>query len=151
MSSVHLKRACEISIFIFLKINKNSHVRSTKFSSRIKKISIIWKTWTFYPGLKFQLWLVKPSWNFNLLSWVEIFTCNCNVILQSSLLFSRNKFSTRYIERAFKMKQKGFFDIFTPLSANPTNWTNTLKQFAGKLPRNCWVCLTISWDWRLKG
>ena len=24
-----------------------------------------------------------------------------------------------------------------PLSANPTKWSNTLKQFAGKLPTNC--------------
>ena len=24
-----------------------------------------------------------------------------------------------------------------PLSANPTNWPNTLKQFIGKLPTNC--------------
>ena len=24
-----------------------------------------------------------------------------------------------------------------PLSANPTKWLNTLKQFVGKLPTNC--------------
>ena len=24
-----------------------------------------------------------------------------------------------------------------PLSANPTKWSNTLKQFAGNLPTNC--------------
>ena len=24
-----------------------------------------------------------------------------------------------------------------PLSANPTKWSNTLKQFVGKLPPNC--------------
>ena len=24
-----------------------------------------------------------------------------------------------------------------PLSANPTKWSNTLKQFAGKFPTNC--------------
>ena len=29
------------------------------------------------------------------------------------------------------------------LSANPTKWSNTLKQFVGHL--------TILWDWRLKG
>ena len=27
--------------------------------------------------------------------------------------------------------------IFKPLSANPTQWSNTLKQFVGKLPTNC--------------
>ena len=26
--------------------------------------------------------------------------------------------------------------ILTPLSANPTKWSNTLKQFVGKLPTN---------------
>ena len=27
--------------------------------------------------------------------------------------------------------------IIIPLSANPTKWSNTLKQFLGKLPTNC--------------
>ena len=27
--------------------------------------------------------------------------------------------------------------FLNPLSANPTKWANTLKQFAGKLPTNC--------------
>ena len=27
--------------------------------------------------------------------------------------------------------------IFNPLSANPTKWSNTLKQFVGSLPTNC--------------
>ena len=27
--------------------------------------------------------------------------------------------------------------LFNPLSANPTKWPNTLKQFVGKLPTNC--------------
>ena len=27
--------------------------------------------------------------------------------------------------------------IFNPLSANPTKWSNTLKQFVGKLLTNC--------------
>ena len=29
------------------------------------------------------------------------------------------------------------FPAFNPLSANPTKWPNTLKQFVGKLPTNC--------------
>ena len=29
------------------------------------------------------------------------------------------------------------FAIFNPLSANSTKWSNTLKQFVGKLPTNC--------------
>ena len=27
--------------------------------------------------------------------------------------------------------------VINPLSANPTKWSNTLKQFLGKLPTNC--------------
>ena len=27
--------------------------------------------------------------------------------------------------------------IISPLSANPTKWSNTLKEFVGKLPTNC--------------
>ena len=29
------------------------------------------------------------------------------------------------------------FFTFNPLSANPTKWSNTLKQFVGNLPTNC--------------
>ena len=27
--------------------------------------------------------------------------------------------------------------VFKPLGANPRKWSNTLKQFVGKLPSNC--------------
>ena len=30
-----------------------------------------------------------------------------------------------------------FCYFFNPLSANPTKWSNTLKQFLGSLPTNC--------------
>ena len=31
----------------------------------------------------------------------------------------------------------GISQGLNPLKANPTNWSNTLKQFVGKLPTNC--------------
>ena len=40
--------------------------------------------------------------------------------------------------------------IVNPLSTNPTKWSNTQtmrRQFADEL----FECLTILWDWRLKG
>ena len=40
--------------------------------------------------------------------------------------------------------------IFKPLSANPTKWSNTLKQFVGKSRQIIWACLTILCGWRLK-
>ena len=30
-----------------------------------------------------------------------------------------------------------YVTVFNPLSANPTKWSNTLKQFGGNLPTNC--------------
>ena len=32
---------------------------------------------------------------------------------------------------------------YNSLRANPTKWSNKLKQFVGKLPTNCLMCLTI--------
>ena len=37
------------------------------------------------------------------------------------------------------------------LSANPTKWSNTLKQFVGKLPMNYLSVFDLLWNWRLKG
>ena len=40
---------------------------------------------------------------------------------------------------------------FNPLNASPTKWSNTLKQFVGKLPTNClsvfdhFVGLALKW------
>ena len=38
-------------------------------------------------------------------------------------------------------KNRGTYEfleqLFNPLSANPTKWSNTLKQFVGNLPTNC--------------
>ena len=32
---------------------------------------------------------------------------------------------------------KSLSSVVNPLSANPTKWSNTLKQFVGNLPTNC--------------
>ena len=34
-------------------------------------------------------------------------------------------------------KYHKIYFLISPLSANPTNWPNTLNQFVGKLPTNC--------------
>ena len=36
------------------------------------------------------------------------------------------------------------------LSANPTKWSNRLKQFIGNSGQIVWVFFTILWGWRLK-
>ena len=38
-----------------------------------------------------------------------------------------------------------------PLSANPTKWSNTLKQFVGKLPTNCLSVFDHFVQFALKG
>ena len=30
-------------------------------------------------------------------------------------------------------------EMVNPLGGNPTNWSNTLKQFVGKVPMNCLI------------
>ena len=47
----------------------------------------------------------------------------------------------------------GSLPFLNPLSANPTKWSNTLKQFVDELVywQIVWVCLTILWDRHLKG
>ena len=37
-----------------------------------------------------------------------------------------------------------------PLSANPRKWSNTLKQFVGKLPTNCLSVFDHFWGLALK-
>ena len=44
----------------------------------------------------------------------------------------------------------GVLSFFNPLNANPTKWSNALKQFVGKNQRIVRVCLTILWGWHLK-
>ena len=41
--------------------------------------------------------------------------------------------------------------LLNPLSANPTKWSHTFKQFADKSWQIVWACLIVLWGWRLKG
>ena len=46
-----------------------------------------------------------------------------------------------FITTAFEIAKLNLMNLFivfmNPLSANPTKWLNTLKQFVGNLPTNC--------------
>ena len=48
-------------------------------------------------------------------------------------------------------EKKWYLTYVISLSANPTKWSKTLKEFVGNSRRIVWVCLTILWDWRLRG
>ena len=52
--------------------------------------------------------------------------------MESSHLFCRAKQMT-----GFYMKRNTGLKWVNSLSANPTKWSNTLKQFIGNLPKNC--------------
>ena len=46
-------------------------------------------------------------------------------------------------------KVKHWYKCVRSLSANPTKWTNTLKQFVDFCRQIVWLCLTILWGWCL--
>ena len=48
----------------YLKISKELAHGLSNFHPGLEKMSIIWKIWNFYPGLKFHFGLAIPSWNF---------------------------------------------------------------------------------------
>ena len=54
------------------------------------------------------------------------------IIAKKNLNFFQNSF-----RKIFKGCHCGKTHIFNPLRANFTKWSNTLKQFIGKLPTNC--------------
>ena len=75
----------------------------------------------------------------------------------SWLLKSFNSMTEDSKERCYNLKlssawvgTENAYPMFNPLSANPTKWSNTLKQFVGKCRQIVWVCLTILWDLHLK-
>ena len=49
------------------------------------------------------------------------------------------------------LNQKTDKKNINPLSVNPTKWPNTLKQSVRFCQQIVWMCLTISWGWRLNG
>ena len=47
-----------------------------------------------------------------------------------------NKIGSKF-SRCIGPLDRWMYSLLNPLSANPTKWSNTLKQFIGKLPTNC--------------
>ena len=71
------------------------------------------------------------------------------------LLYICNEMSVNYKNTQFywyvQVKLNKLWVKVNPLSADPTKWSNTLKQFVGNSQQIVWMCLTILWNWRLKG
>ena len=75
-----------------------------------------------------------PAKRNNQCQWLQF----SNVFLKNIfkiLLSRRSKYSKGWKILLFILLYLFYF--FNPLSANPTKWSNTLKQFVGKLPTNC--------------
>ena len=59
------------------------------------------------------------------------------------------RYESKY--RNTKKIRKKLWRFFNPLSTNPTKWSNTLKQFAGNLPTNCFSVFDHFMKLALKG
>ena len=86
------------------------------------------------------------SWWFSCWMLLKQFS-NQHWIAISVVIF--DTYSERQLLICFRMVTSFPF-IINPLSTNPTQWSNTLKQFFGKSRWIFWVCLTILWGWRFK-
>ena len=67
-----------------------------------------------------------------------------NLLIQAPLQINlwKNELGTTYFALPLqinlrKNELRTTYFSFNPLSANPTKWSNTLKQFVGNLPTNC--------------
>ena len=58
---------------------------------------------------------------------------------------------SNFVKKYFMALPINFSFFFSPLSANPTKWPNTLKQFVGKLPTNCLSAFDHFVELALKG
>ena len=67
-------------------------------------------------------------------SWRSI----CTVVLKNSCWNKFWKISHTFVLESSRHNPETLLKTkLNPLSANPTKWSNTLKQFVGKLPTNC--------------
>ena len=103
LSLAHLKRACKVAIFIVFRINK-------EFARAQYRIFILgWKKCQLFG--KFEILI--PGWNS--VYRIEIFTCNCNIILKRSFLFRRDEISTRYTALKFQPGLKNWKSPYNQL------------------------------------
>ena len=83
-------------------------------------------------------------WNYVWISWLEIKTLQSRSWPHAGVFIANFKHISR-LALLFLLL------TLNPLGANTTKCPNTLKQFVGKSRRIVSVCLTILWDWSLKG
>ena len=55
---------------------------------------------------------------------------------------------TKICQSSIEISITDVWQDLNPLSANPTKWSNTLKQFVGKSRRIVWECSAILRSWK---
>ena len=60
-----------------------------------------------------------------------------NYTVDIAMLYIEDEVGEYYFNRQIETLQDGKFHLLNPLSAKFKKWSNTLKQFVGKLPTNC--------------
>ena len=76
--------------------------------------------------------------------------CFCNFLVFFCVYFS-NMHPGNFMKFSHRSPLSNYEANIKPLSADPTKWSNTLKQFVVKSRQIVWICLTILWGLRLKG
>ena len=106
----------------------NIHIQSCK-SSLMKSMPFTYQTGNH---TKYQKQLeIRFFASFHPVKGPPFFWVSPSPFLHIPLSFDKIK------KDAFSKIIKVVSESLNPLSANPTKWSNTLKQFVGKLPTNC--------------
>ena len=82
------------------------------------------------------------------------FAINCSSNWQVSWYLQIFNSNSGYHGKVFSGQSEKNFELsqtFNHLNSNPTKWSNTLNNSSANCRRIVWVCLTILWNWRLKG
>ena len=106
-----------------------------------------------FPGNFLSSYLMESPHSFDL---ITVFRCNFNNAVTKSLatMLAPWYLAEHQVGNEPNIKTQTNTNKYITLNllkANPTKWSNTLKQFVGCCRRIVWVCLSILWGWRLKG
>ena len=119
-------------LILFLFSMKNSCLLTTKMTRDITNWGYFIKGWGHFKNG----WFIGDIEYFNttLEEYIKViypeWTCDC---ITKDDFYWRSGYS--FVSKFFKNSAGS--SVISPLSGNPTKWSNTLKQFVDKLPTNC--------------
>ena len=130
----------------FYEIFKNTffteHIRATASKHFTLVISLHKKSFFSVNVTKFAILFIFCAL-FGMKIWIKVFK---NGPSERQPLKNLKVFLSRY--KIHQWRRSGVF-VLNPLSANPTKWSNTLKQFFGKFPTNFVICVIVSYFTKL--